>query len=141
VVVEITESLVLDDSDSITSRLDALRNSGVKIALDDFGTGYSSLSYLQKIKSDYLKIDYSFVKDISNTKQSMDLCHKIIDIAHIYNMQVIVEGVEQEVQRDLLKAADADFGQGYLYAKPMPAKAFEALLEKQAAAKSVSISG
>ena len=138
VVVEITESLVLDDSDSITSRLEALRKGGVKIALDDFGTGYSSLSYLQKIKSDYLKIDYSFVKDISSTKQSMDLCHKIIDIAHIYNMQVIVEGVEQVVQRDLLKAADADFGQGYLYSKPMPAKAFEALLEKQAAEKSAS---
>lgn len=140
VVVEITESLVLDESDSITNRLSALRNSGVKIALDDFGTGYSSLSYLQKIKSDYLKIDYSFVKDISSTKQSMDLCNKIIDIAHIYNMKVIVEGVEQTVQSDLLKAADADFGQGFLYARPMPAKAFEELLEKQAAAKLTSTS-
>ena len=131
VVVEITESLVLDLSHSITSRLDAFRESGIKIALDDFGTGYSSLSYLKKIKSDYLKIDYSFVKDISSTQQSMDLCHKIIDIAHIYNMGVIVEGVENTSQSDLLTAANADFGQGYLFAKPMPAKDFEALLEEQ----------
>lgn len=131
VVIEITETMVLDLSAPIKDRLDAFRDSGIKIALDDFGTGYSSLSYLNKIKSDYLKVDYSFVKDILDTQQSMDLCQKIIDIAHIYNMQVIAEGIEQEEQERLLRQANANYGQGYLYSKPIPASEFEALLIKQ----------
>ncbi|WP_158278764.1 GGDEF domain-containing phosphodiesterase [Leucothrix arctica] len=131
IVIEITESLVLESSPSITSRLDTFRNSGMKIALDDFGTGYSSLSYLKDIQSDYLKIDYSFVKDIAEGKRSMSLCNKIIDIAHIYNMKVIAEGVESSSQSSLLKQANADFGQGYLYSKPVNAKSFEQLLIEQ----------
>lgn len=131
VVIEITESLVLDLSAPIKNRLNAFRDCGVKIALDDFGTGYSSLSYLNHIKSDYLKVDYSFVTNILEASHNMALCQKIIDIAHLYNMEVIVEGVEKAGQDTLLKQAGADYGQGFLYSKPVPASKFEELLRQQ----------
>ena len=138
VVVEITESLIMGQTLAVTSRFNALRQAGIKIALDDFGTGYTSLSYLQKIQSDYLKIDYSFVKDIAKNKRSIDLCKTIIDIAHNYDMKVIAEGIEQLEQRDLLKSAKADLGQGYLFCKPMPAQDFERMLVSERSKKTTA---
>ena len=128
VVLEITEGLLLDASSGVNAQLLELRDAGVGVSLDDFGTGYSSLSYLQKYDIDYIKIDQSFVRNLTPDARDMALCNAIIVMAHELGMQVVAEGVETEQQRDLLNAAGCDFGQGYLFAHPMPASELEALI-------------
>ena len=129
-VVEITENMMLDLDANVIAKLDAFRNSGVKLALDDFGTGYSSLSYLQQINSDFLKIDRSFVSNIVEDKKNMALCREIINISHIFGMEVIAEGIETKEQSELLCASGCDLGQGYLYSKPVSASRFEDLFSQ-----------
>ncbi|WP_371868822.1 EAL domain-containing protein [Duganella lactea] len=131
-VVEITEGLLLDASSAVSTRLLQLRDAGIQVALDDFGTGYSSLSYLKKFDIDYLKIDRSFTCNLAPESSDMALSEAIIVMAHKLDLHVIAEGVETPEQRDLLAAAGCDYGQGYLFAKPMPAAAFDALLRDNA---------
>ncbi|MDO9365275.1 MAG: EAL domain-containing protein [Methylotenera sp.] len=128
IVVEITEGLLLDNNTSITGQLLEFRDAGMQVSLDDFGTGYSSLSYLQKFDIDYLKIDQSFVRNLSSNSSNMVLCEAIIVMAHKLGMKVIAEGIETQEQRDLLTAAKCDYGQGYLFSKPVPAIEFEKYL-------------
>lgn len=123
--IEITESMLMEGFSDITAHLNALRHSGFQISLDDFGTGYSSLSYLKKFDIDYLKIDKSFVNNLSEDSNDMVLCEAIIVMAHKLGLKVIAEGVETKEQQILLTQAGCDFGQGYLFAKPLPAKSFE----------------
>jgi diguanylate cyclase (GGDEF)-like protein/PAS domain S-box-containing protein len=127
-VVEITEGLLLDASNAVSDRLLQLRDAGIQVALDDFGTGYSSLSYLKKFDIDYLKIDRSFTRNLAPDSSDMALSEAIIVMAHKLGLKVIAEGVETPEQRDLLAAAGCDYGQGYLFAKPMPAAEFDAFL-------------
>jgi diguanylate cyclase (GGDEF)-like protein/PAS domain S-box-containing protein len=127
-VVEITEGLLLDASNAVSNRLLQLRDAGIQVALDDFGTGYSSLSYLKKFDIDYLKIDRSFTRNLAPDSSDMALSEAIIVMAHKLDLKVIAEGVETPEQRDLLAAAGCDYGQGYLFAKPMPATQFDAFL-------------
>jgi diguanylate cyclase (GGDEF)-like protein/PAS domain S-box-containing protein len=127
-VVEITEGLLLDSSDSVAEQLLELQDAGIGVSLDDFGTGYSSLSYLQKFNIDFIKIDQSFVRHLIPASTDLALCKAIILMAHELGMKVIAEGVETAQQRDLLAAAGCDYGQGYLFAKPMPAREFEAFM-------------
>jgi len=131
VVVEITEGLLLDASRAVTDQLLQLRDAGIQVALDDFGTGYSSLSYLKKFDIDYLKIDRSFTRNLAPDSSDMALSEAIIVMAHKLELEVIAEGVETPEQRDLLAAAGCDYGQGYLFARPMPAEQFDALLRAQ----------
>ena len=98
-------------------------------SLDDFGTGYASLSYLKKFDIDYLKIDQSFVANLAPGADDMVLCEAIIQMAHKLDIRVIAEGVETEAQRTLLAAAGCDFGQGYLFSRPLPPMEFERLLQ------------
>ncbi len=128
IVVEITEGLLLDASTAITDQLLDFRDAGMQVALDDFGTGYSSLSYLKKFDIDYLKIDRSFVSNLAPGSDDMALCEAIIVMAHKLGIKVIAEGVETVQQRDLLTAVGCDYGQGYLFSKPLPAVEFENLL-------------
>jgi diguanylate cyclase (GGDEF)-like protein/PAS domain S-box-containing protein len=128
VVVEITEGLLMEGN---ADKLQAFRDAGLQIALDDFGTGYSSLAYLQKYDIDYLKIDQSFVRNLAEGSNDMALCEAIIVMAHKLGINVIAEGVETSEQRDLLAAAGCDYGQGYLFARPIPAQEFEALLRAE----------
>jgi diguanylate cyclase (GGDEF)-like protein/PAS domain S-box-containing protein len=128
VVVEITEGLLLDASPAVTNKLLEFRDAGMQVAIDDFGTGYSSLAYLKKFDIDYLKIDRAFVRNLAPNSDDMVLCEAIIVMAHKLGIQVIAEGIETEVQRDLLAAAGCDYGQGYLFARPLTADAFEQLL-------------
>ncbi len=128
VVVEITEGLLLDTSNSVTAQLLQLRDAGIQVSLDDFGTGYSSLIYLQKFDIDYLKIDQSFVRDLVDGGTELALCKAIIVMAHELGMQVVAEGVETEEQRCLLANAGCDFGQGYLFTRPLRADDFERFL-------------
>jgi diguanylate cyclase (GGDEF)-like protein/PAS domain S-box-containing protein len=125
IVVEITEGLLLDNNTSITGQLLGFRDAGMQVSLDDFGTGYSSLSYLQKFDIDYLKIDQSFVRNLSSNSSNMALCEAIIVMAHKLGIKVIAEGIETQEQRDLLTAARCDYGQGYLFSRPVPAVEFE----------------
>jgi EAL domain-containing protein (putative c-di-GMP-specific phosphodiesterase class I) len=131
--VEITEGLLLDASTMVTDKLLQLRDAGIQVALDDFGTGYSSLSYLNKFDIDYLKIDRSFTRNLAPDSSDMALSEAIIVMAHKLGLDVIAEGVETVEQRDLLAAAGCDFGQGYLFARPMPVEEFDALLQAQVA--------
>jgi diguanylate cyclase (GGDEF)-like protein/PAS domain S-box-containing protein len=130
-IVEITESLLLNVHTDVTSQLFQLRDAGIQIAVDDFGTGYSSLSYIKQFPIDYLKIDRSFIRDLNINPNDMALSRAIIVMAHELGLTVIAEGVETEDQRALLAAAGCDYAQGYLYANPLPASDFEALMKNR----------
>jgi diguanylate cyclase (GGDEF)-like protein/PAS domain S-box-containing protein len=127
VVIEITEGLLLDANNSVAEQLLSFRDAGIQVSLDDFGTGYSSLSYLKKFDIDYLKIDQSFVRNLASGSDDLALCEAIIVMAHKLGIKVIAEGIETSSQRELLTTAGCDFGQGYLFAKPLPAQEFEKL--------------
>jgi diguanylate cyclase (GGDEF)-like protein/PAS domain S-box-containing protein len=128
IAVEITEGLLLDSSDIVAMQLLQLQDAGMGVSLDDFGTGYSSLSYLQRYNIDFIKIDQSFVRHLIPASTDLALCKAIILMAHELGMKVIAEGVETVQQRDLLAAAGCDYGQGYLFARPMRALDFEAFM-------------
>jgi EAL domain-containing protein (putative c-di-GMP-specific phosphodiesterase class I) len=129
VSIEITEGTLLNDRPEIAESLLAVHEAGMEVAIDDFGTGYSSLSYLQKFKIDYLKIDQSFVRNLARGSTDLALSEAIIAMAHKLDMKVIAEGIETAEQRDLLMEAGCDFGQGYLFSKPVPRQEFEKLLQ------------
>ncbi|MDO9003487.1 MAG: EAL domain-containing protein [Aquabacterium sp.] len=124
-VVEITEGLLLEANAEVSGQLNDLRQAGIGVSLDDFGTGYSSLSYLQKFDIDFLKIDQTFVRGLAPASKNLALCKAIIVMAHELGMLVVAEGVETAEQRALLTEAGCDYGQGYHFAKPMPAEDFE----------------
>lgn len=130
IVVEITEGMLMDASDAINTKLLTFRDASIQVSLDDFGTGYSSLSYLKKFDIDYLKIDQSFTRNLTPQSEDMALCEAIIVMAHKLNMKVIAEGVETLEQRDLLIAAGCDYGQGYLFSRPVSADEFEVFIRK-----------
>jgi len=127
-VVEITEGLLMDAGTLVSDQLLAFRDAGVRVSLDDFGTGYSSLSYLKKFDIDYLKIDRSFTCNLSPDASDLALCEAIIVMAHKLGIKVIAEGIETQQQCDLLIAAGCDYGQGYLFSRPVAADEFEKLL-------------
>lgn len=127
ITIEITEGLLMDQHPEVMEKLMAFREAGIQIALDDFGTGYSAMSYLKKFDIDYLKIDRSFVRDIVTDPSDRAIAEAIIAMAHKLGMKVVAEGVETIEQRDLLAKAGCDYGQGYLFAKPMPGAQFESL--------------
>jgi diguanylate cyclase (GGDEF)-like protein/PAS domain S-box-containing protein len=129
--VEITEGLLLNRDDATSAKLLEFRDAGLQVSLDDFGTGYSSLSYLKKFDIDYLKIDQSFVRNIVDDPADLVLCEAIVVMAHKLGLKVIAEGVETTEQRDILLRIGCDFGQGFLFAKPMPGDEFESLVKRQ----------
>jgi diguanylate cyclase (GGDEF)-like protein/PAS domain S-box-containing protein len=127
-LLELTESVLLRRDDRIRTDLEELKRIGVRLAIDDFGTGYSSLSYLRELPIDVLKIDKSFVEGIATSEQRLALAEVIIRIAKTLRLTVMAEGIENEVQRDLLISMGCQFGQGYLMARPVGADQAEALL-------------
>lgn len=128
IAVEITEGLLMETAANITEKLLMFRDAGIQVSLDDFGTGYSSLSYLKKFDIDYLKIDRSFVKNLEPDSDDLALCEAIIVMAHKLGLKVVAEGIETKEQHSLLSAAGCDYGQGYLFSRPVPASEFEILL-------------
>ncbi|CAB1370674.1 putative bifunctional diguanylate cyclase/phosphodiesterase [Denitratisoma oestradiolicum] len=129
-VIEITEGLLLDQRSTVTEQLLGYRDAGMEIAVDDFGTGYSALSYLQRFDIDYLKIDRSFIKDLTESADDRALADAIIVMAHKLGLKVIAEGVETAPQRDWLIGAGCDYAQGFLYSRPVPVDEFNALLRR-----------
>jgi diguanylate cyclase (GGDEF)-like protein/PAS domain S-box-containing protein len=128
--LEITESQLMQDPDHAIRVMRALCDAGMRIAIDDFGTGYSSLSYLTRFPVGALKIDRSFVKDMSSDKGDATIVRTIIEMAHTLGFTVIAEGVETEEQANFLRLLRCEQAQGYLFAKPMPAAEYASLISK-----------
>lgn len=118
--IEITEGALLDHNKTTAKIFSELREAGAQFLIDDFGTGYSSLSYLKKLDVDFIKIDKSFVQNLSLYSEDMVLCEAIIVMAHKLGLKVVAEGIETAEQRDLLLSIGCDYGQGYLFSKPKP---------------------
>jgi EAL domain-containing protein (putative c-di-GMP-specific phosphodiesterase class I) len=124
--LEITESVIMKNVKHSIASLRAIRAMGVTIAIDDFGTGFSSLSYLAKLPVDTLKIDRSFVVDMTASPEGLALVSTIINLAHSLKLKVVAEGVETDEQSRLLRLLSCDEMQGYLFCKPVPCEIFEA---------------
>lgn len=124
--LEITESLIMEDVKHSIESLKAIRALGITIAIDDFGTGFSSLSYLAKLPVDTLKIDASFVIDMTTGPEGLALVSTIINLAHSLKLKVVAEGVETDEQSRLLRLLDCDEMQGFLFSKAVPSEIFEA---------------
>ncbi len=127
-VLEVTESTLITDTEMIASTMQQLRSFGTRLAIDDFGTGYSSLGYIQQFEFDVLKIDKTFVDDLDSFTNQR-IVTAVLQLAEQLGVKTIAEGIEEELQGELLKALGCKLGQGYLYAKPMPAKEFRELLQ------------
>jgi len=123
--LEITESLIMEDVKHNIANLQAIRDLGVSIAIDDFGTGFSSLSYLAKLPVDTLKIDRSFVIEMTVAPEGLALVSTVIKLAHSLKLKVVAEGVETEEQSRLLRLLACDEMQGFLFSKPVPAEIFQ----------------
>jgi len=126
--IEITESLLMENTDRAIATMHGLRRLGVQIALDDFGTGYSSLSRLKEFPIDCLKIDHSFVRDISTDANDQAIASAVLAMAGSLNMRVVAEGVETSEQFDFLKLKQCNEMQGYLICRPLPAEKLEEFL-------------
>lgn len=128
--MEITESILMKDTEKVNSDLKRLKTFGIQIALDDFGTGFSSLSYLNSSIIDILKIDGSFIKNIITDENSSIITKSIINLVQELNIKLIAEGIETREQLELLREMDCFAGQGYLYSRPVLLEEFEELLFK-----------
>jgi diguanylate cyclase (GGDEF)-like protein/PAS domain S-box-containing protein len=131
-ILEITESVVMDDAERAAAVLRGLKALGVKMNIDDFGTGYSSLAYLQNFPVDTMKIDRSFITRLDGKPENSEIVRTIVTLAHTLNMTVTAEGVETEAQLSFLKKVNCENSQGYLMSRPLPAVAATELLDQGA---------
>jgi EAL domain-containing protein (putative c-di-GMP-specific phosphodiesterase class I) len=135
--LELTESVLMKHAESTASILTALRERGVQVAVDDFGTGYSSLSYLGKFPIDALKIDQSFVGQITTVPDEIIIVKSVIGLGRSLKLRVVAEGVETQEQLAFLQAHKCDEAQGYYFSRPVPPEQFAKFL-KTGIAKAVS---
>jgi EAL domain-containing protein (putative c-di-GMP-specific phosphodiesterase class I) len=134
--LEMTESTLMREAETMVNTLRRLKATGIRLSIDDFGTGYSSLSYLKRFALDALKIDRSFVHDITASEDAAAITSAIIAMARSLKLTVIAEGVETESQAELLRRQGCQFMQGYLFSRPVPPPEFTMLLQKDAIATS-----
>jgi EAL domain-containing protein (putative c-di-GMP-specific phosphodiesterase class I) len=127
--LELTESLILNNVEDSISKMEQLKTIGVEFSMDDFGTGYSSLSYLKRLPLDQIKIDQSFVHDISTDPSDAAIVQTIIAMAGTLGLRVIAEGVETEAQWEFLELRGCPAFQGHLFGEAVPVEQFEALLD------------
>jgi diguanylate cyclase (GGDEF)-like protein len=127
-LLELTETALMQDVHASIARLDLLKALGVRVAIDDFGTGYSSMAYLQQFPIDVLKIDRSFVSRIAETPESAALVHTLVQLAKVLGMATIAEGIEDDEQRLRLQAEGVESGQGFLFSRPVDAAAIDQIL-------------
>lgn len=137
--LELTESVLIQDLSGVGRSMATLKAHGVGFALDDFGTGYSSLKYLKQLTLDQLKIDQSFVADVTTDDHDAAIARTIVTLGHSLGLQVIAEGVETLAQRDFLVSIGCNIFQGYLYSEPLSAVAFEAFVRTQQSSSKVEV--
>jgi len=125
---EITESLAMDDVDYSLKVMNEMKEKGFRIAIDDFGTGYSSFSYLHKFPIDYLKIDITFIRNMTKSAEGKNIVEAIINLAHVLKLKTIAEGVEKEIELKELNKIDNDYIQGYYFSCPMPEDKIDGIL-------------
>jgi EAL domain-containing protein (putative c-di-GMP-specific phosphodiesterase class I) len=136
--LEITETVLLQESDATTKTIGRLQQLGIRISLDDFGTGYSSLSYLRKFPFHKIKIAGSFVKDLATDRGSIGIIRAVASMGVDLGMTIVVEGVETDEQLTLVKAVGCHEVQGYLLGRPMPAAAIRERLSEPAGKRKVA---
>ncbi len=129
--LELTETAVMQDIQASSVLLNDLRKMGVKISMDDFGTGYSSLSMLKRLPLDTLKIDQSFVREVTEEQDNAAIVNAVITLGQSLRFRVVAEGVETQEQLELLQGLGCDEVQGYLFSRPLPAAGIEAWLRAQ----------
>jgi diguanylate cyclase (GGDEF)-like protein len=129
--LEITESVLIENSVSIVEQLIRIRKLGIKLSIDDFGTGYSSLSYLYRFPFDTLKIDRSFIEDADTSYDKLEILQSMVRLAWNLGLELVAEGIETEKHYSQLKALRCESGQGYLFSRPLEATAMEALIRQQ----------
>ncbi|RFU66565.1 putative bifunctional diguanylate cyclase/phosphodiesterase [Peribacillus glennii] len=132
VEIEITESIMMDQNPAVITRLHELRDLGLKISMDDFGTGYSSLSYIKRLPIDKLKIDRSFIMDLSDNEDSQAIVSLILSMAEYLKLEVVAEGIEDQQQLQYLQNLKCSEGQGFLFSKPLAINDFQELLKQTA---------
>jgi EAL domain-containing protein (putative c-di-GMP-specific phosphodiesterase class I) len=130
-VLELTETLLLRDTEAMLARIRALKSLGVQLAIDDFGTGYSSLSYLKRLPVDILKVDKSFIDPIAANPTDNAVLQAIVRLGHTLELQTVAEGVEAVQQSEHLRDLGCHYGQGYFYSKPARADDIDELLGRQ----------
>ena len=130
--LEITETVLLEESELLGDTLRALRATGVRLVLDDFGTGYSSLGYLNRLPLDALKVDRSFVDGLGVEPRDSAIVKAVVGMAQALSLTVIAEGVEAPTQLAELRTLGCDLAQGYLFARPLPAEELGTMLESRA---------
>ncbi len=135
--IEITETTLMRNVQETAGRLASIKELGVKIAIDDFGTGYSSLAHLQQFPVDALKIDRSFIAGLRDNKEGETLIHTLVQLGKALSIETFAEGIEEPQELSLLRAEDCDSGQGFLFARPLDAKAAESFFETWSAAPPV----
>ena len=139
--LEVTETTVMRDAPTSARRLRALKDLGVRIAIDDFGTGYSSLAYLRQFPVDILKIDRSFVSGMTSSKEAAALVRTLIQLGKTIELITLAEGIEHQAQLDALREEGCDYGQGFLFARPLPVAGIDALFRRTAGSSSALWSG
>jgi len=137
-MIELTEGVVIDNINDTKTKMQALKSKNIEVSIDDFGTGYSSLAYLKRFPINKLKIDKSFIDDITQSREDEKIVATIIDMGHTLGFNILAEGVETQEQLECLKAKGCDKYQGYLISKPIPAEEFADLLREQTASKTSS---
>jgi EAL domain-containing protein (putative c-di-GMP-specific phosphodiesterase class I) len=129
--LELTESTLMQSSEATIATMCQLKEMGIHVTIDDFGTGYSSLSYLKRFPIGTVKIDQSFIRDITTNSDDAAIAKAIIGMAHSLNLKVVAEGVESEEQLAFLQSAGCDAVQGFYFSRPLPVEEFTQLLQKQ----------
>ena len=129
-ILEITENIIMETGESTIETLMKLRDMNIKLAVDDFGTGYSSLSYLHRFPLSILKIDYTFIRQMNENSENIEIVKTIVNLAHNLGMDVVSEGVETEDQLEILKSLKCENGQGFLFSEPVDSIKAKLLIEE-----------
>jgi EAL domain-containing protein (putative c-di-GMP-specific phosphodiesterase class I) len=140
-VLEMTESVLLDDNETVLHILRQLKGLGARLAIDDFGTGYSSLSYLHRFPVDILKIDRSFVERLTRNVDNAELAWTVVRLGQSLQLQTVAEGVEDSAQFLALRRMGCDIGQGYYFGRPMKGQDIERLLNDELTAAKTAATG